>query len=169
MGDPSDARVDQFVVYAGYGEVMHRLQALELSLWLIQCRNIKAKSTSEQVMAKVEKWNETTFGNLMRGMRNQTHWPPSLVDKLTRAVQIRNYLAHHYLREYFAARPSEQNLERAAQELAEISVFLENLVSEVDTHAAALGVALGPDKETMAGIEQLRPTEWLSPLNNPRI
>jgi hypothetical protein len=31
--EASDERVDQFIVYAGYGEVMHRFQTVELVLW----------------------------------------------------------------------------------------------------------------------------------------
>ena len=143
---------------------MHRLQVLELSLWLIQSRGIKEKSTLEQGMAKVEKWNGTTLGELMRGMKNQPHWPPGLVDKLMKAVDLRNYLAHHYLREYFAIRPSETNRERAAEELAQLSVFVEELIEELDAHVASLGVPIDDsqlDEEMRMEIDQLRPSEWL--------
>ncbi len=61
--------VDQFIIYAGYGEVMHRLQVLELSLWMIQSRGIKSQTRLDQAMAKVEKWNATTLGELPRAPR----------------------------------------------------------------------------------------------------
>jgi hypothetical protein len=163
VNESAEESVDQFIIYAGYGEVMHRMQTLEMSLWLIQARNIKAGSTLEQGMAKVEKWNGTTLGELMRGMKNQTHWPIGLVDKLMKAIDHRNYLAHHYLREYFVIKPSEQNRERAARELAAVSVFLEELIDELDAHAAALGVLADADleQEARAEIDRLRPKDWL--------
>jgi hypothetical protein len=81
-----------------------------------------------------------------------------------KAIDLRNYLAHHYRREYFAVKPSEQNREPAAQELAAISVFLEELINELDAHVASLGVPVGDsefDEETRVEIDQLQPTEWL--------
>lgn len=71
MSEPSDERVDQFIIYAGYGEVMHRLQVLEMSLWTLPTRGIMPKTQFEHAMDRVEKWNGTTFGELMRGMKNQ--------------------------------------------------------------------------------------------------
>jgi hypothetical protein len=68
-------------------------------------------------MTTVEKWDAIILGELMRGMRTQSHWPDGLVGKLLKAVEIRNYLAHHYLREYFVVAPSKSSRERAAQEL----------------------------------------------------
>jgi len=84
--------VDQFIIYAGYGEVMHRLQVLEMSLWMIQSRGIKSQTRLDQAITKVEKWNATTLGELMRGMRRQGHWPDGMVDKLLKAVDIRTSL-----------------------------------------------------------------------------
>lgn len=164
MGKPDEEQVDQFLIYAGYGEVMHRLQVLELSLWQLQTRGIRPGATAEQAMSKVEKWNATTLGALMRGMKCQPHWPDGLVDRLLKAVDLRNYLAHHYLREYFVVVPSHINRERAAQELANISVFLKALVSDLDVHTLSLGIPID-DREvsdkTRAEIDGLRPAEWL--------
>jgi hypothetical protein len=66
VDNPTGEKVDQIIIYAGYGEVMHRFQVLELSLWLTQTRRIKAGSSLKQGMVKVEKWNGTTLGELMR-------------------------------------------------------------------------------------------------------
>jgi hypothetical protein len=157
-------KVDQFIIYAGYGEVMHRFQVLELSLWTLQARSLKPKSTLDQSTAKVDKWNGTAFGQMLRGMKNQEHWPPQLIQELLEAVDIRNYLAHHFLREYFLAVASHENREIAAQKLADLSVRLEHLMAKVDRHTQSLGIEawdhLEPD--TQAEIDALRPIDWLA-------
>lgn len=156
--------VDQFIVYAGYGEVMHRLQVLEMSLWGIQTRGIKPNTTLDQALNKVARWNNTTLGEMLRGMRNQPHWPEGLIERLLDAVEARNYLAHHFLREYFLVRPSPTNREHATETLADLSVRLDRLIDEVDAHAATLGVVYDEalDQETREAIDALRPSEWLS-------
>jgi hypothetical protein len=50
--------VDQSIIYVGLGAVMHQSN-------------------------EIEKWDATTLGQLMRGMRNQTHWLEGLVDRLS--------------------------------------------------------------------------------------
>ena len=55
-----------------------------------------------------------------------------IADKLLEAVEIRNYLAHHFLREFFMAVPSEENLHDASSQLADLSVWLEELDAELD-------------------------------------
>ncbi|MGI8515138.1 MAG: hypothetical protein ACR2NT_08330 [Acidimicrobiia bacterium] len=169
MSQADETSVDQFIIYGGYGEVMHLLQVLELSLWMIQTRSIKSRTPIDQAMAKVEKWDATTLGDLMRGMRTQSHWPDGLVDRLLKAVKVRNYLAHHYLREYFIVTPSEANRERAAQELADLSVWLEQLIGDLDDHTRSLGVAGFEqlDEETAREIDAFRPVEWLSMPTRP--
>ncbi len=163
LGGSASESVDQFIIYAGYGEVMHGLQVLELSLWAIQARGIKANTSLDQAMVKVGKWNGTTLGEMMRGMRNQSHWPKGLVDRLVAAVDARNYLAHHFLREYFLVTPSVANREKAVEQLAELSVHLEQLIQDLDIHSRSLGVDYDEllDDETRAAIDALRPVEWL--------
>lgn len=116
MTDTEDT--GEYLIYIGYGAVMRQLQVLELSLWGLLCRKIKPGTSSDQAMDMVAKWDSTTLGQLMRGMKNQQHWPDELPDKLLEAVMIRNYLAHHFLREYFMAAPSRSNVDNAANQLA---------------------------------------------------
>jgi hypothetical protein len=40
--EPSDERVDQFIVYGAFGEVMHQFQVFEMTLWGFLTRSIKA-------------------------------------------------------------------------------------------------------------------------------
>ena len=114
-------------------------------------------------MDKVRKWDGTTFGKLVRGLKSQDHWPDGMIDSLEEAVQARNYLAHHFLRNYFMVTPSEKIKERATDQLAEVSARLEDLQEALEDHLRSLGVAGVEelDEETMAEIDKLRATEWL--------
>lgn len=152
----------EYLIYIGYGEVMRRLQSLELGLWGLLSRKIKPGTSLDQAMEMVAKWDGTTFGQLMRGMKNQSHWPEGLLDKLLEAVKIRNYLAHHFLREYFMAAPSQENLEDASNQLAELSVWLEKLDEELDAHLESLGIETSSslDVGSKALAETLRPEKW---------
>jgi hypothetical protein len=161
--EASDERVDQFIVYGAYGEVMHQFQVLEMTLWGFLTRSIKDGTSLDQAMDKVWKWDGTTFGKLVRGLKSQDHWPDGMVDSLEEAVQTRNYLAHHFLRNYFMVTPSEKIKDQATSQLAEVSARLEDLQEALEAHLRSLGVAGDEelDEETMAEIDRLRPTEWL--------
>jgi hypothetical protein len=158
----SDDNTGEYLIYVGYGEVMRRLQILELGLWGLLSRKIKPGTSLGQAMEMVAKWDGTTFGQLMRGMKNQSHWPEGMLDKLLEAVKIRNYLAHHFLREYFMAAPSQENLENASNQLAELSVWLEKLDEELDAHMESLGIETPSslDAETKVLADTLRPEKW---------
>jgi len=134
MTNPDDG-VNEYLIYIGYGEVMRRFQTLELSLWGLLTRKIKPGTNPDQAMKMVERWDSTTFGQLMRGMKNQEYWPEGLLDKLLEAVEIRNYLAHHFLREFFLAVPSQENLRDASSQLADLSVWLQELDAELVSRA----------------------------------
>jgi len=168
VSEPSDERLDQFIIFAGFGEVMHRFQVLEMSLWGLLAHGIKPATQEHQVLAKLEQWNATTFGKLMRGMKNQGHWPPDLLDKLLHSVDVRNYLAHHFLREYFIAERSEANRDNAAQELANLANWLDDLSDELDAHLASQGIASVDDldEETAADIDAMRPKDWFYFMDN---
>ncbi|HEV2260149.1 MAG TPA: hypothetical protein VGS06_44145 [Streptosporangiaceae bacterium] len=158
----ADDGVSEYLIYIGYGEVMRRFQVLELGLWGLLTRKIKPGTNLGQAMEMVARWDGTTFGQLMRGMKNQEHWPEGLVAKLMEAVEIRNYLAHHFLREFFMAAPSQENLHDASSQLADLSVWLDELDAELDAHLASLGIetASSIDAEAMALADSLRPEKW---------
>ena len=160
--EADDARVDQFIVYAAYGEVMHQFQTFEMTLWGFLTRSIKTGTSPDQAMPKVWKWDGTTLGSLVRGLKSQNHWPDGMIDSLEGAVQTRNYIAHHFLREYFVVTPSEKIKKRATEQLADVSARLEDLEEALEVHLRSLGVAGIDelDEETLAEIGKLRPTEW---------
>ena len=158
MTESRDESVDRFIIFGAYGELMHRFQVFELALWQLESRSIKPGTTREQAMEKVGAWNRTTFGQFMRGFRTQSHWPDGLVERLLTAVDSRNYLAHHYLREYFMVEQTDEKRERALQDLAELSVWLDELAKELGEHLRTLGIDVPDDfdDETLAKIEALR-------------
>jgi hypothetical protein len=161
-----DVRVDHFIVYGAYGEVMHRFQVFELALWQLLARGIKPGMTADQAMEKVEKWDGTTFGKVVRGLKSQPHWPEGMTDELQCAVDARNYLAHHFLREYFVVAASEETRDQALRQLAKILDRLDRLEEDLEDHLRSLGVTAieDLDDEVRAEIDKLRPTVWLSEL-----
>jgi hypothetical protein len=158
---PSE-RVDQFIVYAVYGEVMHKFQVFEMTLWGFLTRGIKPGMSESQAFDRVTKWDGTTLGALVRGLKIQSHWPEGMIESLEQAVETRNYLAHHFLREYFVVAPSEKIKEQATAQLAQVSVRLEELEETLEAHLRSLGVpgVEELDEEAQAEIDRLRPTEW---------
>lgn len=159
---PDDESTDQFIVFAAYGEVMLGFQLMELSLWSLNAINLKPAIQAAQASAKVEKWNGTSFGDLLRGLRTQPHWPRDLLDQLDGALDARNYLAHHFLREYFVLKPSLNARDRATAQLAEIARRQKKLQSELDTHLRSVGVPDVDelDDDLLDDLDALKPTSW---------
>lgn len=156
-------QVYQFLVYGAYGQVMHQFQVLELTLWGFLTRGIKPGMSHRQAMDKVAKWDGTTLGRVIHGLKSQEHWPEGVIEELEQAVETRNYLAHHFLREYFMVAPSERTRAQAADQMAHVSVRLEDLEEALESHLHSLGVASVDelDEQTRTEIEKLRPTVWL--------
>lgn len=150
------------IIYVGYGEVMHKLQVIELNLWQIQALRMKAGTNDAQAFAKVQKWDATTFGALYRGMKQQDHWPERLIWKVGQAVELRNYLAHHLLREFFLTAESQANYERGANRLIRWLQLVSDLDAELELHAKSLGGQDFGDLDdvTKAAIDAVRPESW---------
>jgi hypothetical protein len=158
-----DERVDQFIVYGAYGEVMHQFQVFEMTMWGSLTRGIKPGMSESQAFDRITKWDGTTLGQLVRGLKTQDHWPDGMTESLEQAVEARNYLAHHFLREYFAVTPSERVKQQATEQLAHVSARLEDLEEALEDHLRSLGVPgiEELDEEAQAEIDKLRPKEWL--------
>jgi hypothetical protein len=162
-----DNDVGEAVIYIGYGDLMRKLQLMEWNLWEIQARRMKPKIRAEDAFAKLEKLDATTFGSLVRGMQTQDHWPAGIVDELLAAVDLRNHLAHHFLREFFLAEQSEENYTRGADQLAEWSLRVDDLDERLDAHIQTMSDVTWDelDEDLKAEIEAMRPTTW--PLISP--
>jgi hypothetical protein len=136
--------------------------SIELSLWSLHAINLKRGIQPHQVTAKVERWNGTTFGDRLRGMRAQTHWPADLLEELDHALEARNYLAHHFLREYFVLTPSLEARDQATAQLVHIADRLETLQTQLDAHLRSIGVPDVDelDEDLIKELDALRPTSW---------
>ena len=64
----ASGEVDQDEVYWAYGKVMHKFQLLELTLWMLL---VPEEVSWQKGMAKIDKWDQTTFGSLARSIRSQ--------------------------------------------------------------------------------------------------
>ena len=160
--EASGDQVDQFIVYGAYGQVMHQFQVLELTLWGFLTRGIKPGMSQSQALDRVAKWDGTTLGAIVRGLKSQGHWPEGMMEFLEQAVDARNYLAHHFLREYFMVAPSERVKEQATDQMAHMSAQLDDLEEALEAHLRSLGIAGIDelDEEARAEIEKLRPKDW---------
>jgi hypothetical protein len=134
-----------------------------MTLWGFLTRGIKPGMSHSQAMDRIAKWDGTTLGQVIRGLKSQEHWPEGVIESLEQAVETRNYLAHHFLREYFMVAPSERVREQATDQLAHVSARLDDLEEALEVHLRSLGVA-GIDElddDARAEIEKLRPKDWL--------
>lgn len=150
------------LIYIGYADVMRSLQLMELHLWSILALKVKTKSTEAQIFSTVEKWDGTTFGALVRGMQTQGHWPPGMTEDLAQVVELRNYLAHHFLREFFLAAPSPENFRQGSEQLLAWSREVDALDERLRIHAELLGVPAieNLDKTVLMEIDAARPRTW---------
>lgn len=134
----------------------------EMTLWGFLTQGIKQGMSDSQALDRITKWDGTTLGQLVRGLKTQGHWPEGMIESLEQAVETRNYLAHHFLREYFVVAPSESAKEQATEQLARVSARLEDLEEALEAHLRSLGVpgVEELDEEARAEIDKLRPKEW---------
>jgi hypothetical protein len=165
---PDEDAMDQFTVYAFYGKLMHGFQLFELTLWLLLSRSIKEKAKSKKgdskkVDDKVAAWDRLNLGQIIGGIKNESHWPEGMVTELERAADARNYLAHHFLREYFLVLPSEENEMRALEQLVKLSDRLDKLDTSLQMHLKTLGISVDDelDEDLRAEIDAIRPKVWL--------
>jgi len=163
----SHDELDAGIIFVGYGDLMRKLQLMELSLWQILALRMKPKVQPEHAFALVEKWDGTTFGSLVRGMKEQEHWPNGIVDDLLQAVELRNRLAHNFLREFFLAEPSQANYQRGADQLIEWHAKVDQLDADLQAHVATMSDVSWDDldDDLKAEVDAMRPKSW--PLVDP--
>jgi hypothetical protein len=103
---------------------------------------------------------DTTLGGLVHQAKDLL--PNNLSSELAEVIKERNYLVHHFLREYFMAQRSVQNRDQAKEYLLGVSSQLGELSNQLDAYLESLGLAT-PDTlepELQAQINLLRPKEW---------
>ena len=151
------------LIYLAYGELMHHFQIFDLTLvQLISWVGEPGASFSERLAEVDDLISKATLGTLIRKVKDRRELPIDVVDELCEILSQRNYLAHHFLREYFIIVPSERVRDQAVDKLAETATRLESLEAALEDHLRRLGVPSPDDLDlqTRAAIDQLRPTEW---------
>jgi hypothetical protein len=154
------------VVYIGYGQVMHKFQLIEMNLWAVKALHFKPGVQPHQAFAKLANWDsKAVFGGLVEELKNQPHWPRDMIDRLRAAAQVRNYLAHRFLREFFVTEESEENYGRGIEQLIAWSEMVDKLDADLEVHVTELAGG-DMDDETKAELAQLIPKRWPHALNN---
>jgi hypothetical protein len=159
------AEVGRYMVFAAYGELMLEFQSLEVTLYQFLVRRVKKKATLDQWDRKIEGWYGTTLGRLYGSVKARGHLTRSLAQELDGAVEMRNYLAHHFLIEWAIVVPSIEARDAALEYLAMVSNRLAALEEALADHLRIQGIDVeaeldGLDEETRREFEALRPTRW---------
>jgi hypothetical protein len=133
---------------------------MELTLFEILSHGIERKSTLDQGLAKVTGWFGNSLGTIIRNVR--PYLPQVLADELGEALAARNFLAHHFLREWAVITPSTESTDAALADLDRYSTGLDALNRALEDHMRSQGWEPDPelDEDTQREIDALRPTTW---------
>ena len=121
---------------------------------------LKANMADAHVMDQVENWDRLTFGELFRGLKEQSHWPAELTHDTDQMVNLRNHLAHNLLREFFVAKSLPANYRSGLEELHTWTDLVDDLDARLTAHAESLFPGDNIDEETLALVEAMRPKTW---------
>jgi hypothetical protein len=158
--DQPHADVSRFVLFGAYGEIMLRFQLLEMSYWSILAARMQRGVQLDQGMQKVKGWERQTGERLIKALG----LPDELHDEAFTVVNIRNYLAHSFLRDRAPFLSVEGAAEAAAEELAELSARLDEFEARLETYMRDVGVPdLSEDELKQLGLDvALDPADWLA-------
>lgn len=150
----------RFLVMGAYGETIFRFQCLELSFWSIRAYRQKQGMTFDQRMRKVESWDrKTTLGNLAK----TAEIPDELKEEAKELAEIRDYLAHRFMRERAPFLGDPAYCQRVAEELAEALSMLDDFEERLDDYIQGLGISRVSDDELdKLGVYDLYSTKWVN-------
>ena len=129
---PADAQ-QRREVFARYGLAMYYAQCLEHQLGLMlasMCNHEFLDTPHEARDALFDQELSKTLGKMAQNLKKAMPVPPTLEDRLARAVEVRNWLAHGYFRERAREFLSVQGRDVMVFELQERADFLQALDSE---------------------------------------
>ena len=137
-------------VFARFGLAMYYAQCLEkqLGLMLASMYNRQfLKVPPEARDAFYDKELAKTLGRMAKDLKNTINISPTLEDRLNKAVEIRNRLAHHYFYKRSRKILSWQGREHIISELQEQADFLQALDTEFTEIMKKWMEHLGTSKE----------------------
>ena len=120
-------------VFARYGLAMYYAQCLEHQLGLMlasMCNHEFLDTPHEDRDALFDQELSKTLGKMAQNLKKAMPVSPTLEDRLARAVEIRNWLAHRYFRERTREILSVRGRDVMISELQERADFLQALDSE---------------------------------------
>ena len=120
-------------VFARYGVAMYYAQCLEHQLGLMlasMCNHGFLTVPHEARDALFDQELSKALGKMAQGLKKTMPVSPTLKDRLTRAVEVRNWLAHRYFRERAREILSLRGREVMISELQERADFLQALDNE---------------------------------------
>lgn len=135
-------------VFARYGVAMYYAQCVEHQLGLMlasMCNHEFLDTPHEARDALFDQELSKTLGKMAQNLKKARPISPTLEDRLTRAVEVRNWLAHRYFRERAREILSVRGRKVMISELQERADFLQALDSEftgiMETWLSRMGVS----------------------------
>ena len=123
--------------YAHYGLAMYQAQVLEhgiVNAMLCARMPDRDRITRADIDAFRDRQFEKTLGALLRELGKHVEVPPDVADALTRALRLRNVLAHDYFRERATVFMTDEG---CLAMIAELETYRETF-SEADVRLAEL-------------------------------
>ena len=118
-------------VFYAYGEVMWRLQLLEMTYWtILSLKKITEADDFEQAWKRTEGWMSDTLGRLVH-----LAVLPEALDRDSKVVlAMRNNLAHEFLRERVMLLEDDDSYNKALEDLASKLGWIEDLQKDLDNY-----------------------------------
>lgn len=130
--DPEFYRIRE--VYAYYGLTMYHVQCLERTLSMLSATVYNSNVnhiTRSQYNSILENNFKKTLGQLISQVKKSVDLPECFEEKLTDALEKRNFLAHHYFWERAMKFGHTRGQEEMLAELIQLSGYFENMDREL--------------------------------------
>jgi hypothetical protein len=130
--DPESYRIRE--VYAYYGLTVYHIQCLERTLAML-CTTVYNPNadhiTQSQYDSILENNFKKTLGQLITQIKKSVDLPDDFEEKLTDALEKRNFVAHHYFWKHAMKFSHTRGQEEMLAELTQLSTYFENMDREL--------------------------------------
>lgn len=138
-------------ILASYGQLMLQLQVTEMNFWILRAAKLKKGMSDAQVLEAMKKWDRTTFGDLVRGLKSQGHFEEDTRWKLGQLLELRNHVAHNFLREFFVVKGSPVHYREGLSTIERWQALVQDLDEDLTAYI---------DEEFGEGWNKLSDAEW---------